>query len=199
MHEHILKRTVKPAISPVTLAESKADLRVQHAAEDALIESLIAAATDAMDVPNGAVNKALITQTWTLSVRHPDRLWRVYLPITPVQSITSITYYDTDNVQQSLVVDDFHLYGDEDWAYIVPKENKEWPSVYKRLDAITVTFVAGFGSATNDVPESIRQAIRLTVAHWYEHRTAVVTGTITAEVPLSVQMLIGMNRKGWVY
>lgn len=198
MQDELLKRTQKPLMYPVELIESKADLRVQHTAEDTLIEGLIAAATDFMDVPNGAINKALITQTWSLSVRCADRYYRIHLPITPVQSISSITYYDSDNTQQTLDPADFYLHGDEEWCYIEPKPGTTWPAVFDRLDAITVTFVAGFGDDSTAVPNSIRQAMRLLIAHWYQNREAVVIGTITAELPLAVQSLISMNRKGWV-
>lgn len=197
-HDQILKRTVKPAVLPVTLAESKSDLREDRTIEDALISSLIAASTDYLQAPNGAINKAFITQTWELSVPHTDRYGRVDLPVTPVQSIESITYFDGSNVQQTLNVADFHLYGEEDWAYIVPKENKSWPSTYVRLDAITITFKAGFGDLSSDVPESIRHAIRLLVVHWFENRGVAVVGTIVAELPAALQSLISINRKGWV-
>lgn len=198
MLKHILTRTVKPVAFPVTLAECKADLRVQYTADDTLINSLIAAATDYMDVPNGVIGKALIDQTWTLSVPRADGRERIELPVTPVQSITSITYYDADNVQQTLAASDFYLYGDEDKAWIEAKPNINWPTAYDRLDAITVTFVAGFGADSTAVPSSIRRAMRLLIAHWYEHRTAVEVGTIVSTVPFAVDALVSINRKGWV-
>lgn len=192
----ILTRTAAPATYPVTATEVKADLRIQHSSEDTLIISLIAAATDYMDVPNGVTGKALITQTWTLSVPRPDKDDRIVLPVTPVDSVSSITYYDTDNAQQSLTVGDYHLYKEDDWAYLEPKTPGDWPNVYDRRDAITVTFVAGYGAASA-VPESIKRAIRLLVGHWYEHRMAV-TDKPLSEMPLAVQALVNLNRKGWV-
>ncbi|HDR1907263.1 TPA: phage gp6-like head-tail connector protein [Pasteurella multocida] len=36
----------------------------------------------------------------------------------------------------------------------------------------------------------IRQAILMTIAHWYEHREAVFTGTITKEIELGTWRLI---------
>jgi uncharacterized phiE125 gp8 family phage protein len=199
MRQHILKRVSAPAKKPVTLTDAKLDCRVDHEFEDTLIESLIAAATDYLDVPNGVIGKALITQTWSLSLPLPDRLYRIHLPVTPVQSIQSITYYDAENQTQSLAVEDFYFHGDEDWAYIEPKDHVNWPGVYDRLDAITVTFVAGFGPEPEDVPETIRQAIRLLVVHWFTNRSAVNLGTIATEIPMAAQSLIAINRKGWTY
>lgn len=198
MRNQILKRTSAPSVKPVTLADAKLDLRVDHADEDTLIESLIAAATDYLEADSGAINKAFITQSWTLSLKCPDRDFRVWLPVTPVQSITSIKYYDADNTEQSLTVSDFYFHGDEDWAYIKPKQGVNWPSVYDRLDAITVEFLAGFGNSVDDIPETIRQCIRLLVCHWYVHRSAASEASVE-ELPLAVQALISVNRKGWVY
>lgn len=198
MRDQILKRTSPPAVKPVSLADAKLDLRVDQSDEDTLIESLISAATDYLEADNGAINKAFVTQTWTLSVKCPDRNYRIWLPVTPVQSITSIKYFDADNVEQTLTVSDFYFHGDEDWAYIEPKQGVNWPSVYDRLDAITVEFVAGFGDAETDIPESIRHAIRLLVVHWYTNRSAA-SETSVEELPLALQSLISVNRKGWVY
>lgn len=197
MPDHILKRTGDPAVVPVTVAECKTDLRVQHTAEDALIADLIAEATDYVDVPDGVVSKALITQTWTLSVRGPVD-GKISIPVTPVQSISSITYYDSDNVQKNLAVSDVSLYGDDYWAFLKPKPDMDWPSVYDRLDAITITFIAGYGDAAASVPRSIRRLIRLIVAHWYENRSATTDRNLK-EMPLSVKSLVAINRKGWVY
>lgn len=199
MRQQILKRTTPPAVKPVALADAKLDLRVDHADEDTLIESLISAATDYLEADKGVINKAFITQSWTLSVPCPDRDYRIWLPVTPVQSITAIQYYDADNVQQTLTVSDFYFHGDEDWAYIEPKQGVNWPGVYDRLDAITVEFVAGFGDAETDVPESIRQCIRLLVTHWYSNRSAVEIGAIATEIPMAAESLISVNRKGWIY
>jgi len=196
MH-YIQKRTVTPALYPVTVAECKADLRIQHSAEDDLIESLIADATDYMDAPNGVIGKALITQTWEISTRISIVDSRIYIPITPVQEISSIQYYDAENATQSLDVDDFLLIGDENSAFIEPLSGTSWPSTYDRPDAVKITVIAGFGDYQNQVPNSIRRAIRLLVAHWFEHRHAV-TESSYSEMPLAVENLVGINRKGWV-
>jgi len=199
MKQQILKRTAVSAINPISLSEAKLDCRVDHDAEDSLIESLISAATAFADAPNGVIGKALISQQWALSVKYADRKARIHLPVTPAVTVDSITYFDPDNAQKSLVVEDFYLYGDEDWAYIEPKVGVSWPATADRLDAITVTYTAGFGDAGQDVPATIRQLIRLMVVHWYTNRSAVDSGAAAHEVPMAAQSLISINRKGWVY
>mgnify|MGYP003624615213 CR=1 FL=1 len=196
--EYLLNRTVEAAAYPVTVDEVKSDLRIQHTSDDTRIAGLIAAATDFMDVPSGAIGKALINQTWALSVESYEADNSIIIPITPVSSIISIQYFDVDNVSRTLTVSDFHLYGNQDRAWIKAKNGIVVPSVFDRLDAITVTFVAGFGASSTNIPNSIRQAISILIAHWYENPTGFATGANVTELPFAVQSLINLNRKGWV-
>jgi len=190
-----LTRVGVAATYPVTTAECKSNLRVQHAADDDLINSLIAAATDYVSAPNGAINKSLVTESWALTM--PSVSGDIDLPITPVQSITTIQYWDTDNATQTLTVSDFTLTSDEDCATLSPNTGITWPSTYVRDDAVTITFSTGFGDAGSDVPAAIRQAIILIVSHWYESRLAV-SDTNSKVIPMAADSIIAMNRKGWV-
>lgn len=190
--DYLLNLTDAPAVAPVTVVEVKTDLKIEHDAEDTLLADLILAATDYV---SNVIGKSLVTQTWALSMRRVCN--RVNLPVFPAQSIASISYYDASNVSQSLVVGDFYIYSGEDWAYIEPKAGTQWPAMYDRLDAITITFVAGFGDAAA-VPVTIKQAIRLIAAHWYRNRSPTVTGTIVSKVPMSADSLLSVHRAGWV-
>lgn len=192
---YLLRRTLAPGASPVSVAEVKTDLRIEHADEDTKIQGLIDAATAMAGAPNGITGKSLTTETWALSVRGFGSCGRIHLPVTPVQSVVSISYYDADNALQTLLPADFYLYGTEDWSYI-EKIAGALPSVFARLDAVTVTFVAGFGGP-DDVPANIRQAIRLMASHWYEHPTAAADKQVF-EIPMGAEFLLGASRKGWV-
>ena len=44
------------------------------------------------------------------------------------------------------------------------------------LNAFEVAFTAGYGDEASDVPAPIRHALKLLVAHWFEHREPVVVG-----------------------
>ena len=39
-----------------------------------------------------------------------------------------------------------------------------------------IAFIAGYGDAPPDVPAPIRHALKLLVAHWFEHREPVALG-----------------------
>ena len=57
---------------------------------------------------------------------------------------------------------------------------------------LDVTF--GFGDAAADLPEPLRQAIRLLVAHWYENRGLVAAADKSTVLPSTVAALISSYR-----
>lgn len=190
-------RTVAPASALLSLAEAKAQLRVTADDEDAGIAAMIDAATDALDLPNGMIGRALVTQTWRITAPAPDAAGRFALPVAPVQSVSAISYLDQAEATQALAVEDFPLQGDDDRAWLQPRRGASWPVTAARPDAISVTAVCGYGEPWQ-VPASIRQAARMLVAHWYDNRGAVVVGVTTAELEHAVSSLVSLNRVGWV-
>lgn len=188
--ETLLNRVTDPVGDPVTLAEAKTQLRVDFADDDTLIGELVSAATRTVEEMVGG---ALLSQEWALSVRYP-RL-RIYLPKTPVQSIDSITYYDRDETEQTANVADFHLFSDVYRAWVEPRDDKDWPDVFNRPDALTINFIAGYGAA-GDVPSNLKHAILMLLTHWYEQRSAA-SGANLGEVPFAVETLVGLDRRGW--
>ncbi|PWL16384.1 hypothetical protein DKP76_17865 [Falsochrobactrum shanghaiense] len=158
-------RTVAPASMPVTLAEAKAHLRVDHDDQDDLITAQIKAATAYLDGYAGILGRALVTQTWRQDfVGFADHL---ALPISPVIAIVSISYFDVGNVQQTLDAGVYDLFADTRGAYLTLRPGQSWPATFRRADAVSITFIAGFGAAA-DVPEPIRQAILLIVQRLFD-------------------------------
>lgn len=183
----LLTRTVAPASQIVALQDVKDHLRVADGGiDDYYISGLISAASGAVEEMTG---RAVVTQTWALSL--PSVSGKVYLPKTPVQSVSSIAYYDADNASQTLTVSDYYLFKDQEKAWLEPKPNAVWPTTYDRADAVTITFVAGYST----VPQELKHAALLLIEHWYEHRGATEGG---AEMPYAVASLVGLHKVGWV-
>lgn len=183
----LYNRTVAPASNPVSLSEAKAHCVVDFTDDDTLIGSLVTAATNAVEEMTG---KALVSQTWTRE--SPNAYGKIAIEKRPLISVTGISYFDRDNAEQSADVADFFVYSDEDRAWIEPKPDNDWPDFYDRDDALKITFTVGYST----VPEELKQAILMLVSHWYENRNAASEKAMT-EIPLGVEAMIGLHRKGW--
>lgn len=188
-----IERITAPSVDPITLAEVKAHLRVDHSHEDTLIAGVLSAAVAHFD-GLGVLGRAIITQDWAQWFRKSSE-W-VRLDMGKFQSLVSVEYYDSDNVLQTATLSDYETSKHGDFVLVGPARNASWPTTYDRQDAIKVTYRAGYGDTADDVPASVRHAILLTVGHWYEHRMAVSEESYK-EVPLAVSALIGVERVGW--
>jgi uncharacterized phiE125 gp8 family phage protein len=183
-------RTVAPTEDPITLAEAKAHVRVDHNDDDSLITALIAAATNHLDGYTGILGRALITQTWRqdFAAFAP----KIRLALRPVASVASVTYFDGDNTSQTLSASIYGLFEDGAGPYIALDPDQTWPGSYRRVDGVSVTYVAGEAAAA--VPKGIKQAILLLVGHWYANREAVAEAQMHA-VPMAAAALIHPYRR----
>lgn len=188
-----LRMVSAPAISPISLAEAKQQMRVESSDDDAYINRLISAAMAYTDA-RGALGRAMITQSWAQSFySHNDR---VDLMLSPVTALTSVKYYDTNNVLQTATLSDYMLVASADWAYVQPVSGKAWPTTYAREDAIRIEFVAGYGPLASDVPKAVHHALLLLIAHWYENREESSEKNQTS-IPFGFDMLLNTERTGW--
>lgn len=184
----MLTRLVAPSVLPVALADAKANMKVESAAEDAFITALVSTACAVVQDMTG---RAMGEQTWRLDIGEQNASERVKIPLTPVSSISSITYYDGDDAQQTATVSDFYLFADDYAAQIMPKAGNSWPATIARDDAISITFVAG-----GSTPEGLEQAVLLLVSHWHENRCATSEKQMR-EIPYAVELLANQHKTLW--
>lgn len=186
-----LVRTGAPAAPALSLTDAKAHLRVDGADDDALIGSLIETATAHVERAWGV---ALITQSWTV-VRDgwPDT-WLVELPMSPIQAVQSVTTYDADGA--AAVFDPAHYFADtaSNPPRLVLGGTAPWPRPGRRANGIEVAVTAGFGDAASDIPQPVRQALLLLVAHWYENREPADLASGLESVPGTVAGLLAPYR-----
>jgi|MDTE01.1.fsa_nt_gb uncharacterized phiE125 gp8 family phage protein len=162
------KTSVAPTAEPVTLAELKEQLRIEISTteDDTFLEGLIASSRQAVEALLG---KVLIDQTVVAKLNEFPKEEYFELPTPPVSSVTSITYYDDDNAIQTLASADYSLNDYCDPQRIVRNTDVDWPTTYDRWDAITVTYQAGYATASA-VPASIKTVIKMLAAETYENR-----------------------------
>jgi uncharacterized phiE125 gp8 family phage protein len=177
-----------PAVTPVSLTEAKAHLRVSDTADDTLITALINAAVAHLDGHDGILGRALVTQEWALKLDSFPAA--IHLPVPPLQSVDAITYVDVAGATQTLATDQYTVTSGQP-AKIVPAYGKVWPPTLDVPEAVTIEFTAGYGAAA-DVPAAIKAAILLHIGTLYRDREA--TGEALSDLPMGYHALLAPYR-----
>lgn len=177
-----LFRTVPPEAEPVLLAEAKQNLRLDHDSEDELLSGLIRAAREEVEAACGL---ALVEQGWRLVLEELPRSRIVPLRRHPVRAVMSVTVYGADGAA-SLV--DPSRYRLEPQAR--PARLEFLSDLPDAQNGIEIDFTAGFGEAATDVPDLLKRAIQLLVAHWYEFRVSYAASAQPVSWPAGYERLI---------
>jgi uncharacterized phiE125 gp8 family phage protein len=179
-----------PAVEPVTLAEAKAYLRVEHDDDDDVISALIAGARVHIEAQT---RRALITQTWRLT----RDVWpidgRILILPAPLRELTAARVVMLNGSTQDISPSDFSA--DRAGApAILAFGPGALPMSDRPIAGIELDVDVGYGDAPADVPEPLRQAIKLLIAHWYENRGITASGREAAVLPHTVAALIAPYR-----
>ncbi len=190
-----LKRIVEPEETPVSVEEQKAQSRISLDVEDDYLAARIAAAATYFEDMTG---RQLVQAVWKLTldcfpdVIRPPRspLLTSYTDSDDEEHSIVIQYVDTDGELQTLAADQYEVDDQCEPGRIVPAYGTSWPATRDTINAVRVTFPAGYGEAA-DVPEGIKGYILALVGHWYKTRELEVT-TIGGNVyvPQSFQDLL---------
>lgn len=137
-----------PAREPIHLDEAKAHLRTLGSTDgdaDSLIAGLIRAAREAAETFLG---RALITQTFDLVLDEFPSAWTgwLYLPRSPVQAVSALTYMDTAGATQTLSSSLYTLDSVSEPARVYAAYGTPWPYTRDFPRAVTVRFRAGYAT-----------------------------------------------------
>ncbi|MES0444979.1 MAG: head-tail connector protein [Desulfobacterales bacterium] len=178
--------SVAPTTEPVTVEEAKKNSIIEFDDDDAYVSGLIKVARQYVEE---YLSRALITQTWKLYLDCFPNV--IEIPVPPLVSAT-ITYVDTDGATQTESSAVYTVDTDSDPGIIYEAYNQNWSTPRDVEKAVIVTFVAGYGAA-DDVPDPIKQAIKLLVGHYYENREQTSPLTMK-EIPMGIKMLLAPYR-----
>lgn len=184
-----LTQTVAPTSEPVSLVEVKQHLRVTHNSEDALLLLYMQAAREHIE---RTTRRQLLTATYVLGLDAFPSCDTFRLPRAPIQSVTSIAYLDTAGVSQTLATSVYGVNTRCEPGQVFLKYGQTWPSSYSQEQAVTVTYLAGWGHYSQ-VPPQLKMALLLLVGHCYEHREATAEKALM-EVPFGVGNLLWLHR-----
>lgn len=160
----MLKLTTATTTEPLTTAEVKTELIIDHSNWDDRIANFILPA--ARQMAEGLTFRAFANQTYTLKwSSFPHHGAAIILPRPPLSSVTSVTYIDTAGSSQTWSSSKYTVTeagagssGDRDlWGSIEPTHDESvYPQTRRIIDAVTITFVAGYGAAASAIPEGIK-------------------------------------------
>jgi uncharacterized phiE125 gp8 family phage protein len=176
-----LNQSVAPSDpdEPVTLQQAKDSLHVTHNSENSDIALMVSAARALVET---RANCKLLTQTYVERFDFFPGSGTILLSAAPAQSITSIAYIDLAGDSQTLAGTVYDFDGNSSIPRVFLKYGQSWPSVQSITNAITVTYVAGYGDTSISVPPCARRAILLAVGSMYRNRETTITGTIVSEL-----------------
>ena len=174
------------ATTPIlTTAEAKAHLKVDVSDDDTLIDNLVSAATESCQIYTNRYFIDTVLTQYSDSFNGISTLYK-----SPVASIASIKYYDSDDSLQTWASSNYILDASLEPARVSLSVAGSLPTLSGRINAVECKYTVGYGTASTDVPQGIIQAVLLCVGNWYQNRQSVVTGTIATELPLSSQYLL---------
>lgn len=169
-----------PAVEPVTRAQAKRFLRVDLDEDDSLIDSLISAARQQAEE---LTNRTFVNTTYTLTLdgfpganarpNHLDADLNIRLPRPPAVSVSSITYLTaSDGTVATATTSVYGVDVESEPGRVYLKYNQTWPTARDIENAVTITYVGGYGSAATDVPDRAVTLTKMLLADMYEHREA---------------------------
>lgn len=167
-----------PETEPLDVASVRDDhLRSPNgSAEDAYILTLI---ETARRMGERITRRAFISQNWQqIGSGFPCGCIRVALP--PLIDVTGLSYVDADGNTQTLTETTDYVVSKPSGpnagrAEIAPAYGTSWPATRCQLDAVTVSFTAGYltgaSPETGEIPADILHGMRLVIGELYKQRS----------------------------
>lgn len=185
IYPYSIKRTTDSSSEPITLAEAKEHLRVDHSTDDTYIQTLIKVARQSVEISTG---RSLASgQTYVAGYQFfPYMYDRLVIPRPPFSTVSSVKYHDAEDTEQTLSASSYVVDSSgSGCALLSMTDNFDYPTLTKNREArVLVTFTAG-----DTPPEPLYQAMLLLITHYYDTREPVAYNANPMKVPRSVDFL----------
>lgn len=195
--------TIKVVAAPdeglVSLADAKLYIGVPDDTEDALLGTLIGAASNYLDGPAGILHRSI--REWTYEIEldcFPRSGESIEIPLSPLQSVVAFTYRDTAEAEQTVPTANYEHRILNGLSYLSPK-GEGWPESH--ADHRIVLRYKGYngsesgGVVTVDVPQEVQVACKMICHNMYDHRDTLVRGQYVPNRTLS--QILASHRLGF--
>jgi uncharacterized phiE125 gp8 family phage protein len=195
-----LVRQTAPAVEPVTLAEAKAHLRVDTADDDTYITGLIRAAREWCEQ---YLDRTLVNTQWVMRFDRfpPDGTHDIELPRPPMvasgtATAVALTFTYENGTTATYSTASYRVDRASTPGAVKTLYGQAWPAHLQDDNSISVTWWGGYGPSGSDVPQSIRHAMLMLVAFWYDNRSTVLVGSISKQLEFAVESLLSSQKWG---
>ena len=183
MNERII---ILPIRTPISLSDVKTHLRLEAAftADDNYITALI---DTAINYVEHFCNRKLLTQTWEGVFESWTDVEKYFIPGGQLQEIVSVSYYDEDNVNHVVSVDDYIVIGvGTDEGKIEFVDDADLSNDLYQVNPIRVRYTCGYYQGNAWVAETAYVAGDQVLANYnlIAQVTETGAGTSHADVPL---------------
>lgn len=196
---HHYSITVQPDTEPVTYEECAAHSRVDSESDRDYLTALIPVAREMVDGITGRASISatykMVAPSFAVAAREGYSLANREIPLfrSPLVSVSSVKYYDADNVLQTITPETgYFIVTSTETGRVILKDDP--PVTYERPDAVQIEFVAGHESP-GEVTALHRHAIKMLAGHLYDER-AVVAATELKEIPWQMSAIIQQLKLG---
>jgi hypothetical protein len=107
----------------------------------------------------------------------------VDLPFSPLVSVSHVKTYDDDDTATTMAASKYYVDTASVVGRVVLRTGETWPDMLRVANSLEIKYVAGYGTATGDVPQSIRQGALLMAAHLFENPDMVIKGDSASTIP----------------
>ena len=163
----MLSLVTDATVEPVTLAEMKTFMKVDLTDEEDVITSLIASARKKLETWAGI---GMTSKTFDYYLDEFADV--IEIPLPPLQSVDAFVYNDSsyDETAVTSTLYTTFTYSGITRGEIIKKDTGAYPTSTAPKNKVRIRFTNGFGALASDVPDDLKTAIKLTVAHWFENR-----------------------------
>ena len=155
-----------PTTKVVSVADVKSHLRIDTSDEDTLLGLYIDAATE---MAENFCSRHFITHDYKLYFDSVTSVASLVYPDCTLNAVNPVNWIDADGATQSSLLAHIDAYSNPSIVYL----DTDFTSTTLQTNLSNVfwfDFSTGFGAASSDIPEAIKQAIKLIVADMYYFR-----------------------------
>jgi uncharacterized phiE125 gp8 family phage protein len=191
-----LKVATQPVVEPVSVADAKAQLRIDHNSDDTYIAALISAAREYCET---YMDETLVDTQYVMRLdAFPAAIELPRPPMSQTAGRTAVSIVYTASEAgntATLSTTEYRVDRDAKPGTLRTLYAGSWPSHLLDYGSVTVTWWGGRGDDGSKVSPRVKAAILMLVGQWYERRMAADSVSLS-EMPFGVKALLDSVKWG---